>query len=81
MIYLLFGIKGEHKFSTLKQYIENETPSKFSTPKQYIGMETPSFLVNLVQFLFLFFTFSILYEISDNNATAGKLRNKVFEGL
>ena len=66
MIYLLFGIKGEHKFSTLKQYIRNETLS---------------FLVNLVQLLFLFFTFSISYEISDNNATARKLRNKVFEGF
>ena len=66
MIYLLFGIKGEHKFSTLKQYI---------------GNETPSFLVNLVQLLFLFFTFSISYEISDNNTTAPKLRNKVFEGF
>ena len=68
--------------------------NKFSILRQYIRKETPPFLLNLVydtlkkyeiyflhQPLFVFFTFSILYEISNNNVTAANLRTMIFEGF
>ena len=62
-------------------FVWGKEANKFSTLLQYTGNETNSFLKNLVQLLFLFFTFSILHKISKINATAPKLRIRYLKVL